>query len=603
MEQRTLCGITGIYAYGSGAPDVDEAELARIRDRMTSRGPDGHGLWLNETRRIGLAHRRLAIIDLNDRSRQPMRFAGGDLTIVFNGEIYNFQALKERIEEEGCHRFQTMSDTEVLLALYARHGAGMLEKLRGMFTFAIHDRRDGTLFLARDPYGIKPLYFSDRAGVFRFASTVKALIAGGRISREHDAAGLVGFRLFGSVPEPFTIYRAISALPAGSHLTVQSTGVGDAVQWASVAGRLSQTARTTESVKNIVAEAALDSVRAHMIADVEVGAFLSAGTDSGALLGLMRDAGATQVKAITVGFEELTGTPADEVPIAREVARHYGADHHVEMITRTDFQAALPAILDAMDQPSIDGVNSWFVSRAASNQGLKVVLSGLGGDELLAGYSTFSSIPRTRRIARLFGAIPFAAAGARSTARRLLPRWSGRNPKALGVLEYGKNWGGAYLLRRAVLLPFELEGTLDAETMRQGLARLRPVERIADTLRPDPDNNIGRVAAMEASNYMRNQLLRDSDWASMAHSLELRTPLVDWELLRRIAPVTAQLTGGAGKAALAQSPSSPLPIACSQRARTGFTVPIGQWLNPLQDSPNRLDSRAWSSEVARAFAA
>ena len=597
-----MCGIAGIYAYGSSASGVDEAELTRISNRMVTRGPDGAGLWFDDSRRVGLAHRRLAIIDLNERASQPMRFAGGDLTIVFNGEIYNYQSLRAEIERSGFHRFQTTSDTEVLLALYARDGAAMLEKLRGMFAFAIHDRRSRDLFLARDPYGIKPLYFSDMAGTFRFASTVKALTAGGAIPRERDCAGLVGFQLFGSVPEPFTMYRAIGALSAGTHITVTPDGAGAPVTWASIAERLSAAVQTDDPADEIVAEAALDSVRAHLIADVEVGTFLSAGTDSGALLGLMRDAGASRVRAITVGFEELIGTPADEVPVAREVAEYYGAEHHAEIITRQDFTDALPLILDAMDQPSIDGINSWFVSRAASKLGLKVVLSGLGGDELLAGYSTFSSIPRTRRIARLLGAIPFAGSLARSAATTFLPRWSARNPKALGVIEHGRNWSGAYLLRRAVLLPFELERTLDSETLREGLARLQPVERIAATMRPEPGNDVGRVAALEASNYMRNQLLRDSDWASMAHSLELRTPLVDWELLRRIAPVAAQLGGGAGKTALANAPSRPLIRASSERPRTGFTVPIGQWLNPRQMAPTRLDSRLWSTKVAQAFA-
>ncbi|MBN8806917.1 MAG: asparagine synthase (glutamine-hydrolyzing) [Sphingomonas sp.] len=597
-----MCGIAGIYAYGAASPEVDETELIRIRDRMVARGPDGVGLWLHPYRRVGLAHRRLAIIDLHARALQPMHFAGDDLTIVFNGEIYNYQTLRAEIEQSGFHHFRTASDTEVLLALYARYGAGMLDRLRGMFAFAIHDRRNDTLFLARDPYGIKPLYFSNESGAFRFASSVKALIAGGGISHDRDPAGLVGFQLLGSVPEPFTIYRAVSALPAGSHMTVGGGGAGKPIRWASIAARLSDARAAHEPVDAVVAQAALDSVRAHMVADVEVGTFLSAGTDSGALLGLMRDAGASRVRAITIGFEELIGTPADEVPIASEVARHYGAEHHVETITRQDFADALPQILDAMDQPSIDGINSWFVSRAASKLGLKVVLSGLGGDELLAGYSTFSSVPRTRRLARLMGTVPFAGPLARSAATTLVPGWAARNPKALGVLQFGRSWAGAYLLRRAVLLPSELSASLDDDVVREGLTRLRPLDCIADTMRPDPKSDIARVAALETSNYMRNQLLRDSDWASMAHSLELRTPLVDWELLRQIAPVTAKLASGAGKAALAKAPSRPLPRACSDRARTGFTVPIGQWLNPRQDAPSRLDSRAWSSEVAQAFA-
>ena len=209
-----MCGVNGIFAYHLAANAPDEVELLATRDAMQARGPDGSGLWWCSDRRCGLGHRRLSILDLSDRASQPMVSADGKLVITFNGEIYNYSALRTELEAAGA-RFRTTSDTEALLHLYARHGAAMVHRLRGMFAFAIWDEMRRELFLARDPYGIKPLYTANDGWTFRFASQVKALLAGGRISRDAEPAGIAGFHLFGSVPEPFTLYRDIRALPAG----------------------------------------------------------------------------------------------------------------------------------------------------------------------------------------------------------------------------------------------------------------------------------------------------------------------------------------------------------------------------------------------------
>jgi asparagine synthase (glutamine-hydrolysing) len=599
-----MCGIVGVFSYASAAPSIDRGELDRSRDAMMTRGPDGGRTWVSDDARVGLGHRRLAIIDINDRASQPMRTPDERLTIVFNGEIYNYVELRDEIAATGQYSFRTHSDTEVLLALYLLHGAEMVHHLRGMFAFAIHDARDNSIFLARDPYGIKPLYIADDGRTLRFASTVKALLAGGKISKETDPAGLVGFHIFGAVQEPFTLYRSISALPSGHVMRVDRGGAGTPRCYANIAARLAAAIPDDGApVDDVVREAVLDSVRAHLVADVEVGTFLSSGVDSGALLGLMRDAGAARVSAVTIGFEELTGTADDEVPLAREVAKHYGASHHVSVIGRDEFAGALPLILEAMDQPSIDGINSWLVSRAAHECGLKVVLSGLGGDELLAGYTSFQKLPQLRRRGAMFRkAVPLPSPLVRTIIKTLAPGLARDNPKVLGVHDYATGWGGAYMLSRAVLLPFELDRVLDAETIREGMARLDPVSRIDASLSPMPSGDIRRVMALESSNYMRNQLLRDSDWASMAHSLELRTPLVDWRLLEKIAPIAHRLGGRVGKKALAMAPQRPLPTAVFDRKRTGFTVPIGQWLRPSAAGPASTDSRAWSTEIAQAFA-
>ena len=244
------------------------------------------------------------------------------------------------------------------------------------------------------------MYTANDGWTFRFASQVKALLAGGGVSKDPEPAGLVGFHLFGSVPEPFTLYREIRALPAGHSQWIDAAGPREPRPFASIAAILAKGARSpvpAAEFEERLRAAVLDSVRAHLLSDVEVGLFLSAGVDSGALLGLMRDAGQQEIRAITLAFEEFSGTAEDEAPLASQVAKRYGAKHIVRRVSEQEFRDDLPAILDAMDQPSIDGVNTWFVSKAAKEIGLKVAISGLGGDELLAGYPSFVDVPRWRR--------------------------------------------------------------------------------------------------------------------------------------------------------------------------------------------------------------
>src|SRR6516164_8133759 len=610
-----MCGVSGIFAYHSAAGAPDAAELLATRDAMRARGPDGSGIWWSADRRCGLGHRRLSILDLSDRASQPMVSAGGKLVITFNGEIYNYHALRKELEAAGV-LFRTNSDTEALLHLYARDGAAMVHRLRGMFAFAIWDETRRELFLARDPYGIKPLYTANDGWTFRFASQVKALLAGGRVSRDAEPAGIAGFHLFGSVPEPFTLYRDIRALPAGHTQRVDAGGARQPVPFTKLAAILAEGAAHPAPVAELrerLRAAALDSVRAHLLADVEVGIFLSAGVDSGALLGLMRDANQRETRAITLGFEEFCGTAEDEVPLAAQVAECYGARHVMRRVSEREFRKDLPAIIEAMDQPSIDGVNTWFVAKAAKEAGLKVALSGLGGDELLAGYPSFTDLPRWRRAFGPIAAVPGLGRGARSLIRTLVPGFARQTPKALGLLEYARSWAGAYLLRRGLFLPYELNEVMDPDLVREGLSRLKPLRRLAENLSPDPGSNNGRVCVLESGHYMRNQLLRDADWAGMAHGVEIRVPLVDTTLLEMLAPAIPSLAPQARKEALAKAPTIPLPTEVVARAKTGFAVPTGAWMNAGNDrvgtaaggrpmEARGLISRRWSGTVLHGFA-
>lgn len=562
-----MCGINGIVRLTDAAPPVDREELLRTREAMVSRGPDGAGAWVSDDGRAALASRRLAILDLSAAGAQPMASQDGRFHIVQNGEIYNFLELRRELEGEGI-RFRSRSDTEVILTLYAREGAAMLSRLRGMYGLAIWDEREKTLLLARDPLGIKPLYYSTEGGCLRFASQVKALERGGAVSREVDPAGLAGFLLWGSVPEPFTIRRTVRALPAGHHLIVREGRIGEPQPHGVARVEPLEPAAAVE-----------DSVKAHLVSDVPVAIFLSAGLDSGLIAALARRHLAEPPTTFTLHFEGLEGTPLDEAPLAAEVARRLGTQHVERRIGREEIANLWAGALAAMDQPSIDGFNTWLVSRAAHEAGLKVVLSGLGGDEVFGSYPSFTDVPRLARAARRASWIPGLAAAWPAIARRTSPR----RPKLAGLLRHGRTLAGAYFLRRGLFLPEEIPGLIGRDLAEEGLRRYDPV---ADTARVLAAGNghapdaWTAVQQMETARYMRNQLLRDSDWASMAWSVELRVPLVDAWLGQRLAAVNFEPARSEGKAALVRRAAPELPPALWSRPKSGFYIPVAEWMQP-----------------------
>ena len=598
-----MCGINAHFRYRSDAPPIDPEEVIRTREAMQSRGPDASGLWQSPDGRVAFGHRRLSIIDTSHRADQPMLTREGDVAIVFNGEIYNYRELREELEKEG-ERFDTTSDTEVLLRLYRRSGAEMIPRLRGMFAFCIWDARRGSMLLARDPYGIKPLYYADDGKAVRIASQVRALLAGG-VSPSRDNAGVAGFLLRGNVPEPFTMYDAIRAVPAGSWITIDERGIGEPRRYFSIAAvwREAVQARrrmTREERMATIRDAVAESVRYHLVSDVPVGAFLSSGRDSSTIVALAAENG-PPLRTVTLRFEEYAGTPKDEAPLAETVAREYGTDHTTYTLSASDFRSELPNALKAMDQPSIDGLNSYFVCRAAAQLGWKVALSGTGGDELFGGYTTFRSMPRLIRLVRLFRYTPAAADIFRRLYTRAIPKNEKWSPKTAAGPKYAWSYEGAYLIKRGLFLPYELPSVMGDDAAEDGLARLRILDRIRQTITPDPLTPFARVATLESALFMRDQLLRDLDWASMAHSLETRVPLVDAWVLRKIAPAVVASKERDGKELLSMAPARPLPPDIITRPKTGFTLPIRQWLEEQHMSAeHQFGMRGWALYLAGA---
>jgi asparagine synthase (glutamine-hydrolysing) len=338
--------------------------------------------------------------------------------------------------------------------------------------------------------------------------------------------------------------------------------------------------------------ALLDTVRHHLVADVPVGIFLSAGIDSCTLTALAKEVSSADLRTITLGFKEFQDTAKDEVPLAEQVAKQYGTLHHTAWITKRDFQQEREAILNAMDQPSIDGVNTYFVSKAAVEAGFKVAISGLGGDELFGGYDSFQHIPRLVRRVSPFEVFRFLGRGFRYLSAPILKRFT--SPKYAGLFEYGGTYGGAYLLRRGMFMPWELPKHLDGDMVRDGWNELRALSHLQETT-AGIDNVHLKVSALESNWYMRNQLLRDADWASMAHSLEVRTPLVDYQLLRDVGPLLSSWSS-LNKRHVAEMVRPPIPPMIINRGKTGFAIPVSNWILTSGDGGHH-GARAWAKIV------
>ncbi len=593
-----MCGIAGIFAYGRGSERVDLQSLLAARDAMTPRGPDGEGLWISPDERVGLAHRRLAIIDLSPKGAQPMSLQKEGIHITFNGEIYNFRELRSNLESDG-HVFQSHSDTEVLLHLYLKYGEGMCELLRGMFAFAIWDENKQGMLIARDHFGIKPLFIGRAPGTIVFSSQVKSILASGCIAKTPEPAGHVGFFIWGHIPQPYTLYKQIRELPAGHSIWVDQHGIREPRPYFDIANEIetleeSSKVSSHEEAQELLRFAVQDSVKHHFEADVPVGVFLSAGRDSTVLLAVSGEVTPQVPNSITLGFKEYEGTEDDEVPLASMVAKQYGSTHFCKHVLGSTFRDDMGKILHAMDQPSVDGLNTYYVSKVAHEFGMKVTLSGLGADELLGGYASFRQIPKL--VSSLKGArnLPWLGRTFRVVTSSMMGRLT--SPKYAGLLEYGSTYGGAYFLRRGLYMPWELPQFMDGEMVRDGWQQLQVVSRLnskSSSIRSER----GKVSSLELQAYMRNRLLRDSDWAGMAHSLEIRTPFVDIGFFRAVVPLFGtpyQLE----KENLGLVPTQKLPPEILNRPKTGFNFPVREWI--LGEKPQGATERSlrgWAKMV------
>jgi asparagine synthase (glutamine-hydrolysing) len=552
-----MCGIAGVFSIRHGSHEI-RAAAERMQQALVHRGPDDQGVWQSSCQQAVLAHRRLSILDLSTGARQPMSTPDGRFTICFNGEIYNFRELRCELEAQGI-TFTTTSDTEVVLRLFERDGAACTARLRGMFAFAIWDDHTRSAFLARDPLGIKPLYIHRSAGTLVFASELRALLQCQLFTPTLNEVAVQRYLETGSVPEPLTLVHEVECVEAGHAVQWHETRCQMHRHWQF---HLPATTPAHGDPVQLTREALLDSVQHHFVSDVPVGVFLSGGIDSTAILALSNAVGHKGCSTFSIAVDDVA---ADESPIARRTAAHFGSDHHEMRLDAKIAQELFAEFVRHLDQPTIDGFNTFTVSSFARQYGMKVVLSGLGGDELFGGYASFQQIPKMIRwhgLARLIPGITTLLQRSKPQHRRLAEFL--RSP---GTVQ------DAYASLRAIFAKAEAAKLTSWITGRPAPS----VQSLTSSPQYPGSTTADQISELELTRYMRNQLLRDSDVMSMAQGLELRVPFVDQALLEAVAKIPASIRLQQGKRLLTQAVPEVPDWVVNQKKR-GFLFPYQKWL-------------------------
>ena len=588
-----MCGICGVV----GADGAAERRVRKMMNALVHRGPDDEGILVHPSAVFGV--RRLSIVDVSG-GHQPIYNESGDIGTVFNGEIYNFRQLQVELAERG-HRFHTRADTEVIVHAYEQWGERCVEHLDGMFAFAVWDGRNpdansatrGRIFLARDRLGIKPLYYGMAAGVLVFASEIRALLASEVFDRRLSREAVEGYLLFGSVVEPATLVEDVYSLPAGHSLSVRldaPISPKPRAYWelSLRANQFRQTPTNLASAAREVRAMLEKSVSEQLLADVPVGVFMSSGLDSTALAALAAQ-GRRGIQTFTVSFRE---QQFDEAALARNTARQLATKHHELLLTDEEMQPRLLEAVGALDQPSMDGVNTFFVSWGARRFGLRVALSGLGGDELFGGYPSFRATPH---LAKLLTATRWMPDRARQLISRALLQIvrSGRAQnhadqlrKIAALFSHPDELPHAYFFARMLFTPRQIEQLLSPSMIAMHRERQRAeaaswrnsLEELAHCAKRFRGQSM--TSYLELGSYMLNTLLRDTDSMSMHHSLEVRVPLLNHKLVEFIEalPDKAKASARAPKALLRGAVKDLLPAEILFQPKRPFTLPWEHWL-------------------------
>ena len=562
-----MCGIAGIYQYKK---EIGEAGLREIIGKMNHsqfhRGPDDGGIFIDGKNGVALGHRRLSILDLSAAGKQPM--SRDAVWITFNGEIYNFLELKKELETKG-YKFKTKTDTEVILALYVEYGEKSFAMLRGMFAFGLWDEKNQKNFLVKDRYGIKPLYYYASNEKLVFASTVKALKNSGIVPIQKNQEAYIGFLLFGSVPLPLTTLKNVFAVPAGHYLEINSRGDKKLVKYYNLLDAfLKKSNDNFEMAKNKIKNLLEESIKSHLMSDAPLGVFLSGGLDSSAIAALsaeaLREGGAgRKISTLSIIFDE---PEFSEQKYQRLVVDRIKSNHKEIKITKEDFKNGFEEIFRAMDQPTIDGVNTYFVSRVAKQAGLKAVLSGLGSDEIFMGYHYFRIVKFVRLAQKLIPGFVFS----------LLPK-KGKWGRLQWLKE--KHPFYSYIALRGIFSPVKTAEILKIDENEVWAV----VKKLLDIL--PSEKELEKLSAPDLQSYfdlnfyMANQLLKDTDFMSMAHSVEIRVPFLDHVLVEYLSslPVKVKLRGEINKLLLVESVKDLLPQEIFNRPKMGFTFPFQKW--------------------------
>lgn len=560
-----MCGITGVLRR-PGAPEPPPGAIEQATSALAHRGPDDSGIFRDGP--ISLGHRRLAIQDLSLAGHQPMVSADGRYALVFNGEIYNFRELRARLD----YPFQSDGDSEVLLAAWQHWGAACIHDLIGMFAFAIWDRAENRLHLVRDRLGIKPLYYAVTERAVIFSSEVRSILSTGLIDRRVDRDSLIDYLRYQCVHTPATMIQQIRMLEPATHAVFKNDRMAFESYWPPSFTPPADCPRGL-ALREAVYSAMVKSVERRLISDVPFGAFLSGGIDSSALVALASTLHAG-LKTFSVSFSE---SGFDEAHYARLVARRFGTEHHEIRLSPQEFLARVPEALDCMDHPSGDGPNTYVVSGATKRAGITVALSGLGGDELFAGYSVFGRMARLSRL-RWIGAAPkWLRKGIGSALAALRPGIATAKLRDLLAAEQ-LTVEVAYPLYRQLFLDRQVRALVMGNELPTN-AVLRAVESLAASDSGSVTSLFSRISRFEMATYMQNVLLRDTDQMSMAHALEVRVPFLDHELVELVlAAADHEKTAPPPKRLLVESLKGLLPEEIVNRPKMGFTLPYDRWM-------------------------
>jgi len=551
-----MCRIAGIVSHQVNAANLEE-KVRIMCDALKHGGPDGEGIYTDPDFPLSFGHRRLSLIDLSPGGHQPMKYNDDQLVITYNGELYNYLSLKDDLKTLG-YSFKSTSDTEVILAAFAAWGVGAFKRFAGMFAFALFDRLSRNVYLVRDQSGIKPLYYTTTAGQLLFGSEIKALQATGEAGpgNEHWP---VYFLAYGHLPEPITTLKNVKPLPKGCYLQYNVPSQKTELHVYSHFSYIEKLDKK-EEVLSSLQQLLKHSVERHLLSDAPIGAFLSGGIDSSLLALLAGDAVKEKLTTLSIYFGE---TEYSEKSYQELIASKLQGRHEAFCLTNQEFDNGFEQIIDAMDMPSNDGINTWFISKYAKESGLKAVLSGLGGDELFGGYPSFNRLKTTAYLQQLPAAT--LKAGRYSSSKKL---------KRLAYLSL-LGIKGKYLFLRGQFVPREIAKLLNM-----------PEEQVWQLLEHQPNmpdvhfmTHKNQASWMEMNLYMQNQLLRDSDVMSMAHGLEIRVPFLDIDLIRFALQIQSNLKyEGGGKMILVRAFEQLLPEAIYNRPKMGFSFPFKEWL-------------------------
>ena len=587
-----MCGVAALVRPDGLTPE-DEARIRRMTDTMHHRGPDSSGFAISPQAALGI--RRLRILDLVTGD-QPIYSEDKNTVVVHNGEIYNYKDLSSRLESSG-HSFSTKTDTEVIVHGYEEWGLDCVKQMQGMYAFALLDTKSSSprLFLSRDRLGVKPLYYYQGDSFTIFASEVRALLASGLVPKRLSKAGLYTYLSFGSVQEPLTLIEGVKSVPPAHNLTLDlASGVMELSRYwdfppsqnAFAPGSKTEHGGTTREFQAIVKELQpilMKAVTSRMIADVPMGAFLSGGIDSGTVVSLMAKEASSPVNAFTLEFGE---KGFNEAPLARLVANVSGVQQTTTRLSAKEVLSDLPKVLESMDQPSVDGVNTYYVSKVASMGGMTVALSGVGGDELFAGYSTFKDVPALQKLQKYINLLPHLIRAGLAAVWSAIP-WSfsraGMRTKLKAFLLGDMLLGHPYFLARALFTPNQVKnllGETDPELESEKMSWLKRVEATLERAKGyDP---ITGVSFLECNHYLLNTLLRDTDQMSMAHSLEVRVPLIDHQLVEYLIKTQGghklSKKDNTPKRLLVAALKEGLPDEIVHRPKATFTMPWEMWL-------------------------